>query len=85
MMTARHVPLGQLLAAPADHPRSQFVQNQRNVMLSAVTFVSSFTDPGASQCGHFDGFFDFDVDFVDLMFWLIVALIPEVSARPSFQ
>jgi hypothetical protein len=48
-------PLGQLLAAVADHPRSQFGQNQRNVMSEAVTFVSSFTDPGASQCWHFGG------------------------------
>jgi hypothetical protein len=47
--------LGQLLAALADQPRSQFAQNQRNVMLDAVTFVSSFTDPGASQCWHFGG------------------------------
>jgi hypothetical protein len=63
-MKARQ-PLGQVLAALADQPRSQFAQNQRNVMLDAVTFVSSFTDPGASQCGHFDGFVDFDIDFVD--------------------
>jgi hypothetical protein len=48
-------PLGQLLAAVADHPRSQFGQNQRNVMSEAVTFVSSCTDPGASQCWHFGG------------------------------
>ena len=50
------------MAALADQLRSQFAQNQRNVMLSAVTFVSSFTDPGASQCAHFDGFVDFDID-----------------------
>jgi hypothetical protein len=53
-MKARQ-PLGQLVAALADQALSQFAQNQRNVMLDAVTFVSSFTDPGASQCWHFDG------------------------------
>jgi hypothetical protein len=36
-------------AGVADQPRSQFSQNQRNVMSAAVIFVSSFTDPGASQ------------------------------------
>ncbi len=39
----------------ADQPRSQFAQNQRNVMSAAVIFVSSFTDPGASQCWHLAG------------------------------
>ena len=41
-MTARYfTSLGQLLAAVADHPRSQSGQDQRNVMSEAVTFVSS--------------------------------------------
>ena len=62
-MKARHVPLRQLLAG-ADHPRSQFTQDQRNVMSNAVTFASSFTDPGASQCWHFGGIVSVSV-FVD--------------------
>jgi hypothetical protein len=37
------------LGGVADQPRSQFAQNQRNVMSAAVIFVSSFTVPGASQ------------------------------------
>src|SRR5258705_7049329 len=43
------------VASVADHPRSQVVQNERNVMSEAVIFVSSFTDPGASQWLHFAG------------------------------
>lgn len=39
----------------ADQPRSQFVQNQRKLMSEAVVFVSNFTDPWASQWGHFGG------------------------------
>jgi len=39
----------------AGQPRSQFAQNQRKVMSAAVIFVSSFTEPGASQCWHLAG------------------------------
>ena len=39
----------------ADQLRSQFVQNQRKLTSEAVVFVSSFTDPWASQWGHFSG------------------------------
>jgi hypothetical protein len=39
----------------ADQPRSQFVQNQRKLTSEAVVFVSSFTDPWASQWGHLSG------------------------------
>jgi hypothetical protein len=43
------------LEAVADQPRSQFSQNQRNVMSAGVIFVSSFTDPHAPQCWHLAG------------------------------